>query len=200
MDPTCCSNLHDQNHFDGWIAPPNLSCIALMALCFVSVLCINRGGTLGKCILWRVNEDYLDILYLEDPSVDETEKECYKQRKYHRTKERLYDTFVRAGCIQRIEEDDDKNKAMVKVRSTRDARISSSGACSICLEAYQQHDTLIWSLNQDCSHAFHQDCLLEFFARNTGKQGKIATPCPCCRRDFCSSRTGSRVGAVPWAR
>jgi hypothetical protein len=54
--------------------------------------------------------------------------------------------------------------------------------CAICLDSYKPDETVIWSSNIDCSHAFHQDCILDYFLVKL--KVKDTVPCPCCRQDF----------------
>jgi hypothetical protein len=56
-----------------------------------------------------------------------------------------------------------------------------SNVCAICLDAYKAGEMVVWSSNAECQHAFHQDCILDYFA-NLKEENK--TPCPCCRQDF----------------
>ena len=50
--------------------------------------------------------------------------------------------------------------------------------CAICLCGYDVGDSITWSINKSCIHAFHNDCILDYL------QGQQGTPCPCCRREF----------------
>lgn len=54
--------------------------------------------------------------------------------------------------------------------------------CAICLESYEVGEHIVWSENEQCQHAFHQDCILDYLVRleDTSKN-----PCPCCRQQFC---------------
>jgi hypothetical protein len=54
-------------------------------------------------------------------------------------------------------------------------------ACAICLESYKPDETVVWSSNNDCSHAFHQDCILDYLVK---LEVEDTVPCPCCRQDF----------------
>jgi hypothetical protein len=56
-----------------------------------------------------------------------------------------------------------------------------SSVCAICLDVYKAGEMVVWSSNAECQHAFHQDCILDYFA-NLKDHDK--TPCPCCRQDF----------------
>jgi hypothetical protein len=57
-------------------------------------------------------------------------------------------------------------------------------ACAICLEAYKPDETVVWSSNIDCSHAFHQDCIIDYWLVKLTVGDTV--PCPCCRQDFMS--------------
>lgn len=57
--------------------------------------------------------------------------------------------------------------------------------CAICLEPYKAGDSVLWSSSPDCSHVFHQDCLVDGLTRVK----KNETPCPCCRATFCNYNT-----------
>jgi hypothetical protein len=54
--------------------------------------------------------------------------------------------------------------------------------CAICLDVYGVGDSVVWASNDECSHAFHQDCVIEYLA----KTNCIEMPCPCCRQNFCN--------------
>lgn len=55
-----------------------------------------------------------------------------------------------------------------------------SDCCIICLESYQIGDIVVRSCNEECIHAFHRKCFVNYLANHT----KDGTPCPACRRDF----------------
>jgi hypothetical protein len=67
--------------------------------------------------------------------------------------------------------------------------------CAICLDPYEVGDDIVWSSNEQCRHAFHQDCVLDYFL-HLQKHDKeeeedivaialLSAPCPCCRQSFC---------------
>jgi hypothetical protein len=58
---------------------------------------------------------------------------------------------------------------------------SISNLCAICLDSYQAGETVVWSSNLECQHAFHQECILDYCVHH--KQ-EAAAPCPCCRQQF----------------
>jgi hypothetical protein len=67
--------------------------------------------------------------------------------------------------------------------------------CAICLVQYQSGDHISWSSNEECSHAFHRDCILIWLLKKNVSDGFIVGSgnhnerqylCPCCRREFVS--------------
>mmetsp|Transcript_48998 Transcript_48998/g.147580 ORF Transcript_48998/g.147580 Transcript_48998/m.147580 type:complete len:265 (-) Transcript_48998:272-1066(-) len=50
--------------------------------------------------------------------------------------------------------------------------------CAVCLSRYKAGDTIIWSSNDQCSHAFHEQCIISWLMKNRKLQ------CPCCRQNF----------------
>lgn len=48
--------------------------------------------------------------------------------------------------------------------------------CDICLMDYQVGEEVCWSPNENCIHAFHKDCMLNWLLRTR--------KCPICRRDY----------------
>ena len=51
--------------------------------------------------------------------------------------------------------------------------------CSICLSNYYPGETIVWSSNEGCEHAFHEQCIFQWLMKQ--REGPL---CPCCRRDF----------------
>jgi hypothetical protein len=67
--------------------------------------------------------------------------------------------------------------------------------CAICLDPYEVGDAIVWSSNSQCRHAFHQDCILDYFLHlhqyNNKEEVDVASlsaPCPCCRQSFCQPK------------
>lgn len=56
-----------------------------------------------------------------------------------------------------------------------------SNSCVICLEEYREGDTITWSSNNNCCHAFHRDCLINYLVK---VKEEDTYPCPCCRQNF----------------
>jgi len=53
---------------------------------------------------------------------------------------------------------------------------SSRQCCSICMEAFHVGESVSWSADPDCGHAFHHDCISEWLLRHK--------ECPYCRCTF----------------
>lgn len=89
-------------------------------------------------------------------------------------------------------------KPGITVHATEDKR-DVPKFCSICLSELDVGETVCWSQNEDCTHCYHQECLLTWFV-SLGKQNskmkrfptqmtaqnliKYKLECPCCRQVF----------------
>lgn len=51
--------------------------------------------------------------------------------------------------------------------------------CAICLSNYEFGESIVWSSNPACEHAFHEPCMERWLLKQRGRP-----LCPCCRRDF----------------
>mmetsp|Transcript_9740 Transcript_9740/g.17159 ORF Transcript_9740/g.17159 Transcript_9740/m.17159 type:complete len:394 (+) Transcript_9740:194-1375(+) len=65
--------------------------------------------------------------------------------------------------------------------------------CAICLTGYEVGDTVIWSSNPDCAHAFHQDCVVGWLVKMQPE-----TPCPCCRQEFTDLEAMRKESKIKW--
>lgn len=61
---------------------------------------------------------------------------------------------------------------------TSDSTLKIPNCCAICLCSYDVGDTVIWSCDNDCVHAFHDECIIPWLVKNQSGE------CPCCRRQF----------------
>ena len=92
--------------------------------------------------------------------------------------------------------EDDVNKQSV-LAENREVPIF----CAVCLMEYEVKDRLCWSSNGECTHVFHEHCILQWlislgrkrskrqtFTRNPTEQRLLdfCMQCPCCRQDFIS--------------
>lgn len=56
---------------------------------------------------------------------------------------------------------------------------SVPNCCAVCLCPYEISDSLIFSSNAECQHAFHEECIMEWLVKM-----QSGCPCPCCRQEF----------------
>ena len=105
-----------------------------------------------------------------------------------------------SGCESNTDDKPDKSMPnqqqmeVVKKVENRSAPIN----CAICLSEYEKCDRVCWSSNTECSHVFHEDCILQwlissgekksmnqyFFTHPTDEKLLQKVLCPCCLQDF----------------
>ena len=91
-----------------------------------------------------------------------------------------------------------------------------SGTCVICFEEFETGDEVVWSISaadstdsdsdadedksnyhdRGCQHVYHQECMVQYLANHSHRKFRklnrhegnfdIETPCPTCRRNFCT--------------
>lgn len=66
--------------------------------------------------------------------------------------------------------------------------------CAICLGDYEVGDTVVWSSNQECPHAYHQECICDWLVKM-----QPATPCPLCRNEFTDLERVKNESKITWA-
>eukprot|EP00978_Attheya_sp_CCMP212_P032062 scaffold123514_cov54-Attheya_sp.AAC.2 len=62
------------------------------------------------------------------------------------------------------------------VSSAKTQPIGVKSECPICLSGYDIGDTMCWSKNEKCNHAFHEECILQWLEKHR--------ECPLCRTDI----------------
>ncbi len=65
--------------------------------------------------------------------------------------------------------------------------------CAICLGDYEVDDQVVWSSRDECGHAFHLQCLLDWLIKM-----QPSTPCPCCRAEFTDWESIRREEKIVW--
>ena len=63
--------------------------------------------------------------------------------------------------------------------------------CAVCLCPYEEGDDVVWSMNECCIHAFHEDCVTEWLTKL-----QEGNSCPCCRSVFVDSYEDKPVKAI----
>ena len=82
-----------------------------------------------------------------------------------------------------------------------DQRRNVPACCAICLGEFEISEKISWSSNHECTHVYHQDCIVKWLNTLGRKQCKYqritddmsvlqllnyGLECPCCRQDFVS--------------
>jgi len=55
-------------------------------------------------------------------------------------------------------------------------RVDDTHTCAICVDQYKEGDEVAWSMNKDCCHAYHGDCIVQWLMDNDD--------CPMCRSKY----------------
>jgi len=78
--------------------------------------------------------------------------------------------------------------------------------CAVCLMEYEVSERVCWSSNKECTHVFHEDCILQWLVSSGRTKSKrrwfpdnlserrlmcYQLECPCCRQEFVSKETRS---------
>ena len=67
----------------------------------------------------------------------------------------------------------------IKLRLASGKKRTVPNCCAVCLCTYEEDETVVWSSNRACKHAFHEECVIEWLIKM-----QDGTPCPCCRQEF----------------
>jgi hypothetical protein len=67
----------------------------------------------------------------------------------------------------------------IKLRLASGKKRTVPNCCAVCLCSYEEGETVVWSSNRACKHAFHEECVIEWLIKM-----QDGTPCPCCRQEF----------------
>lgn len=57
--------------------------------------------------------------------------------------------------------------------------LEASVTCAICLESYQENDSVSYSRHKNCTHAFHTECIMNWLTCD-----QYRNDCPCCRSQY----------------
>jgi hypothetical protein len=92
----------------------------------------------------------------------------------------LPDTTKMNEKEEETEEEESEDYSLVLPRRQSPQIETVSNECAICLDTYKPGESVVWSCNKNCPHAFHQDCLLDYWV----KVNDNSSPCPMCRQNF----------------
>lgn len=143
------------------------------------------------------NFDDIDVLELGQSSTDKEKKVNTEEKK---PKLRLFGGKAGKGDGAKESPDATTTKTIENGSGTSKRR-SCPIFCAICLAEYEPSERVSWSSNPDCTHAFHEDCVVEWLVslgRTKSKSRRFADEptegqlldyhleCPCCRQEFVS--------------
>lgn len=131
---------------------------------------------------------------------NEEEGSTQEQRQQDREKfvsETLYTKKVVAAddkdAVPSFEDDAlEKGDVAVPKRNVEDDEESAvpsefdAPSCSICFSEYQPGETICWSRNPDCSHAFHSECMTKWLIKHDD--------CPHCRQEYLKAADKTEAG------
>lgn len=86
------------------------------------------------------------------------------------------------------DEEDEGTLVLTGKQSEKGERELVPNCCVICMDGYLEGETIVWSHSPECRHVFHQHCFIDYLLNYRGK----GTPCPTCRRNFCSEGSSSK--------
>lgn len=82
--------------------------------------------------------------------------------------------------------------------------------CAVCLMEYEVSDRVCWSSNKECTHVFHEDCIVQWLVSSGRTKSKrrwfpenpsekrlmcYELECPCCRQEFISKEAKAESSA-----
>lgn len=117
------------------------------------------------------NETY-NVTQNKITNIDERDKDDkINQKDFKNTNNSVLGNDIETGEIKEL---------FIKCTSSskNDRSTKVPNCCAICLCSYDIGDTMIWSCNKECKHAFHDECIIEWLLHNQNGE------CPCCRRQF----------------
>jgi hypothetical protein len=91
-----------------------------------------------------------------------------------------------------FDDDDEFDESEGQLKLANNSRVPN--CCAICLMSYEVDDTVVWSSNDKCAHAFHEECVVGWLIKQ-----QPDTPCPCCRQEFITNLEEIRMESkIKW--
>jgi hypothetical protein len=94
-----------------------------------------------------------------------------------------------------FDEQDECDTGYLVLRGTTPQRHVPNG-CAICLGPYLVGESVVWSSNCHCKHAFHSQCMVDWLSK--AATFSTESPCPCCRREFTDLETYKKEKKILW--
>jgi len=109
-------------------------------------------------------------------------------------------TVINVSAVINDIESGEPNELYLPVSSKdgKEEKRKVPNCCAICLCPYDVGDTIIWSSNGSCQHAFHDECIVPWLVKNQNGE------CPCCRTQFTdlpppNGKNGENNGPSIWS-
>lgn len=135
---------------------------------------------------------------MHDPTACTKDEKKPKEEKKS-NKIRIFGTKLSKGEMKDEEEKEDSNAT--KQDQPKCTRRNCPIFCAICLSEFEASERISWSSNRDCTHVFHEDCIVQWLVslgRTKSKNQRFShepsealllnyqLECPCCRQEFIS--------------
>lgn len=109
---------------------------------------------------------------------------------------------VRGEVCVEVKEEEQATSKMINNEATKQPIKETRVApifCAVCLAKYELSERVCWASNSECSHVFHEQCILQWlvslgkrktmgqqFDKNSSEEElmKYQPECPCCRQHF----------------
>ncbi len=79
-------------------------------------------------------------------------------------------------------------RSSLNITIVDDSSLYSPKSCPICCDDYAKGDDIAWSKNEQCCHAFHTDCIIEWLMNHDD--------CPICRSNYLAGRDGTGMSDI----
>jgi len=79
-------------------------------------------------------------------------------------------------------------RSSLNITIVDDSSLYSPKSCPICCDDYAKGDDIAWSKNEQCCHAFHTDCIIEWLMNHDD--------CPICRSNYLAGRDGTGMSYI----
>ncbi|KAL9181079.1 hypothetical protein ACHAXT_009884 [Thalassiosira profunda] len=154
---------------------------------------IPQPGHNAECV------DVHELMARAEAEKKEAETKPKKEKKKPRI--RLFGGKAVKEEAKDVEGDKEDIKTLGDAEVKKGRRRSCPLFCAICLQQYEPSERVSWSSNPECTHAFHEDCVVQWLVslgRTKAKRQRFSDDpteaqllnyeleCPCCRQEFIS--------------
>ena len=132
--------------------------------------------------------DHNTRISLSDPELCIPHSETHSENNHKFKKKVETSTTTAKPSTSHHDENNLNNKHMKSLRHAMKIQVDrrrnqalltmlySPSICPICIESYKSNEEIAWSSNDECPHAFHLDCIIQWLMENND--------CPMCRKRY----------------